>query len=167
MVLDYRSKFFFSSVRFLKKSMTCIKSDLWWVVEGKLAGVRKPENEEIKKLKEVGIGGIVSMMDDPSNLDKYQEVGLAYKWLPTTGGCPPSVEHMKELKQFIDEQNALGSAVAVHCSSGRRRTGTSLAAYFILSGSSCDDALRKVLGANPNADLREEQVKFLNQLGNL
>ena len=138
-----------------------IASSLWWVVEGKLAGGRKPENEEILELKELGIGGIVSMMDDPSNLDKYQAAGLAYKWLPTAGGTPPSMTHMFELKRFVDEQNALGNAVLVHCSSGRRRTGTALAAYFILSECSCDDALQKVLTANPDADLREEQINFL------
>lgn len=67
-------------------------------------------------------------MDDPSNLDLYQQAGLSYLWLPTKGGTTPSIQQIQELRIFVDEQNRLGHAVAVHCTSGRRRTGTMLAA---------------------------------------
>ena len=49
-----------------------IKENLWWVIPAKLAGVRKPVVEEIAELQEAGIGAVVSVMDDPSNLDLYQ-----------------------------------------------------------------------------------------------
>ena len=75
--------------------------DLWWVVEGKLAGGRKPDDGEILELKGLGVGGIVSMMDDPSNLDKYQ----ALKYLdeatslnitiePLGGSAAPTVSRL-------------------------------------------------------------------------
>jgi atypical dual specificity phosphatase len=53
-----------------------IKENLWWVIEGKLAGVRKPVAEELAQLQEKGIGAIVSVMDDPSNLDLYQQANI-------------------------------------------------------------------------------------------
>ncbi len=36
-----------------------IKENLWWVIPGKLAGVRKPIAEELTDLQTAGIGAIV------------------------------------------------------------------------------------------------------------
>lgn len=141
-----------------------IDDNLWWVIPGKLAGVRKPTSEEISQLQTAGVGAIVSVMDDPSNLDLYQAAGLPHLWLPTKGGTAPSREQIRELKDFIDQQNQMGNAVAVHCTSGRRRTGTMLASYLIQTGSSHEDALKTVLDANPNVELREAQTTFLKEL---
>ncbi len=141
-----------------------IDKNLWWVVPGKLAGVRKPTPEEIAELKANGIGAIVSVMDDPSNLDFYQQAGLPHLWLPTKGGTAPSPEQIQELQDFVDEQNRLGRAVVVHCTSGRRRTGTMLAALLIRTGLPYEKAMQTVITANPNVELREAQTSFLREL---
>ena len=141
-----------------------ILEKLWWVIPGKLAGVRKPAPEEIAELKSAGIGALVSVMDDPSNLELYEQASLPYHWLPTTGGKAPSPEQIQELQTFIEQQNQLDHAVAVHCTSGNRRTGTMLAAYLIRIGSSFDDAMQVIKSANPNAELREAQTNFLHDL---
>ncbi len=143
-----------------------IQVNLWWVLPGKLAGVRKPIPEELSQLKAAGVGAIVSVMDDPSNLDFYEREGIPYCWLPTKGGTAPNREQIQELQQFVDEQNRLGHAVAVHCTSGNRRTGTMLAAYLIQSGSTYDDAMAVIQTANPNAELRAAQTTFLQKLAN-
>ncbi|MDX2243791.1 MAG: dual specificity protein phosphatase family protein [Leptolyngbyaceae cyanobacterium bins.302] len=141
-----------------------ISENLWWVMPNKLAGVRKPTAEELAELKESGVGAIVSVMDDPSNLDLYEQAGLPHRWLPTKGGTAPTQEQIQELQDFIDQQNQLGNAVAVHCTSGNRRTGTMLAAYLIQSGSSYDSAIQVIQTTNPNAELRETQTSFLQAL---
>ena len=141
-----------------------ISENLWWVIPGKLAGVRKPTSDEIIELKEAGIGAIVSVMDDPSNLDLYEQAGLPYRWLPTKGGTAPTQAQIQELQSFVDQQNQLGNAVAVHCTSGNRRTGTMLAAYLIKSGSSFDQAMQIIQTANPKAELRDAQTSFLQTL---
>ena len=141
-----------------------IKENLWWVIPGKLAGVRKPTIEEIADLKATGVGAIVSVMDDPSNLDLYEQESLPYRWLPTKGGTAPSSEQLQELQAFVEQQNQLGNAVAVHCTSGNRRTGTMLAAYLINTGASYDKAMQVIQTANPNAELRETQTTFLQKL---
>ena len=66
-----------------------ILDNLWWVIPQKLAGVRKPNPEELIDLLTVGVGAIVSVMDDPSNLELYQTAKLPYLWLPTKGGTAP------------------------------------------------------------------------------
>ncbi|EKQ67866.1 putative-tyrosine phosphatase [Leptolyngbyaceae cyanobacterium JSC-12] len=112
----------------------------------------------------LGIKAIVSVMDDPSNLDLYKQAEIPYRWLPTKGGTAPSPEQVQELQSFVDKQNQLGNAVAVHCTSGNRRTGTMLAAYLIQSGMLYDDAMHVIQTANPNAELREAQTNFLQAL---
>ena len=141
-----------------------ILDNLWWVIPGKLAGVRKPIADELNKLKASGIGAIISVMDDPSNLDLYQQTNIPYLWLPTKGGTQPSREQVEELQNFVDSQNALGNAVAVHCTSGRRRTGTMLASYLICAGSSYNDAMQTIESANSEVELREAQSTFLREL---
>jgi protein-tyrosine phosphatase len=141
-----------------------IEENLWWVIPNQLAGVRKPIAEELTELQNAGIGAIVSVMDDSANLDLYQQVDIPYLWLPTKGGTPPSREQIQELQTFVDSQNRLGHAVAVHCTNGRRRTGTMLASYLISAGLSYEEAIQTLQGANPDVDLREAQTTFLQNL---
>ena len=147
-----------------KKPVQTIAQNLWWVLPGKLARVRKPIAAELSELEAAGIGAIVSVMDGPSNLDLYQRANIPHLWLPTKGGTVPSREQIQELQNFIDQQNHLGSAVAVHCTSERRRAGTMLASYLIQVGASYDDATQAIRTANPDVELREAQAIFLQEL---
>lgn len=140
-----------------------IEQNLWWVIPAQLAGVRKPMAEEIAQLQKAGIGAIISVMDDPANLDLYQQAGLPARWLPTKGGTAPTREQIQALQNFVSEQNSDGHAVAVHCTSGNRRTGTMLAAYLIATGSSYHQAMQVIQSANPNAELRDAQITFLKE----
>jgi protein-tyrosine phosphatase len=141
-----------------------IEKSLWWVVPAKLAGVRKPTEEELANLQTAGIGAIVSVLDDSSNLALYDEANIPHLWLPTPGGTAPSREQVQNLQGFVDQQNQLGNAVAIHCTNGRRRTATMLAAYLISSGSSYDEAMQMIQSANSDIDLREAQTTFLQAL---
>lgn len=141
-----------------------IKENLWWVIPDKLAGVRKPITEELTALQAAGVGAIVSVMDDHSNLDLYEQASIPHLWLPTKGGTAPSREQIQELQNFVESQNRLGHAVAIHCTSGRRRTGTMLASYLIHTGSSYESAIQTIQDANPDVELREAQSTFLREL---
>jgi atypical dual specificity phosphatase len=148
----------------MEKQPQAIQDNLWWVIPGKLAGVRKPVAAEIAALQSVGVRAIVSVMDDPSNLDLYQQLGIPHLWLPIQGGTAPSREQTQEFQRFVDDHSRLGHAVVVHCTSGRRRTGAMLASYLIQTGSSYSDAIRTILNANPVVDLRDTQIEFLQAL---
>lgn len=119
-----------------------ISENLWWVIPGKLAGVRKPIAEELTELHTAGVQAIVSVMDDPSNLDLYQKANIPYLWLPIKGGATPSQEQLQDLQNFVESQNNFAKGVAIHCTNGRRRTGTMLASYLICTGLSYNDAIQ-------------------------
>jgi atypical dual specificity phosphatase len=68
------------------------------------AGLRKPEGPaEVAQLAGLGIGAIVSLMDDDANLNLYEEAGIPHLWLPIKGGTSPTVEQILRLKSFITE----------------------------------------------------------------
>lgn len=141
-----------------------IAENLWWVLPSKLAGVRKPTAAELPALQAAGVGAIISVMDDPSNLEDYAAAAIPHRWVPVKGGTAPSREQAKELQEFIDTQTQAGRAVAIHCTSGRRRTGTAIATYLIASGSAFEAAVEAVTAANPAAEMREAQLEFLREL---
>lgn len=141
-----------------------IIENLWWVIPGKLAGVRKPTGAELSELQAAGIRTIISVLDDPSNLDLYQQLDIAFRWLPVQGGTAPSRDQIQALASFIDEQHAQGWAVAVHCSNGLRRTGAMLAAYLIYVGATYNAAMGIIHAANPEVELRTVQSEFLRAL---
>ena len=96
-----------------EKTTQPIAENLWWVIPEKLAGVRKPLAEELPELQTLGIGSIVSVMDDPSNLEFYQQANLPHLWLPTKGGTPPSRELIQQLQDFIDAQNKAHQKIGI------------------------------------------------------
>ncbi len=138
----------------------------WWIIPERLAGSHKPTAEELTVLKEKGISAIVSVLSDDSNLDLYQQSNMPHIWVPILGGTAPSLEQIDQIKTFVDDQNQLGNAVAIHCSGGRRRTGTVLAALLIKEGNSYEKALNIILTANPYIDLSDTQTTFLKSLLN-
>ena len=145
-------------------TQTAITESLWWIIPGKMAGMRKPECDELDTLKAIGIGAIVSVMDDPSNLNYYESAEIPYYWLPTKGGKAPTREQAAAFRLFVEEQLAANRAIAVHCSSGRRRTATFLGAYLILTGASYEQAVDAIARANPAVEMRTAQLDFLRSL---
>lgn len=147
-----------------EQNLSPISEQLWWVVPNRLAGVRKPTEAEISELRNEGVGALVSLLSDDSNLDLYKKQAIPHIWVPTIGGKAPSLEQLNQIKTFVDAQETLGHAVVIHCSSGRRRTGTVLAAILILRGVSYESALSTISTANPDVELREAQINFLKGL---
>lgn len=137
---------------------------LWWMIPGVLAGAPKPTQQEVDVLQRQGIGAIVSLLSDDSNLELYEQKNVHYLWLPIEGGRAPSLEQFHQLCEFVAVQSAASRAIAIHCSSGRRRTGTILAALLIQQGMSYDKAMGRLWAANPAIELREAQINFLQGL---
>lgn len=144
--------------------MQTIEQNLWWIIPGKLAGVRQPSAEELPVLQAAGVEAIVSVFHDNSNLDLYQQAEIPFLWLPIAIDSVPTQSQLQEFIDFVDGQNKSGHAIAVHCSTGKHRTGTMLAAYLIKAGSSYPEAMNALLNANPAIELPDSQSTFLQKL---
>jgi hypothetical protein len=77
-----------------------IVENLWWAIPEKLAGVRMPVAAELAELQTAGIGAIVSVFHEDSNLDLYQQTGILYLWLPIAVDSAPSSEQLQEFQRF-------------------------------------------------------------------
>lgn len=139
-----------------------INDFVWWVIPGKLLGVRKPENEsEVTYLKSIGVGGVITLLDDEENHKLYEVTDMDFLWTPMKGGTAPEEEQVKEASEFISDINSKGKAVAIHCNNGRKRTGTMLAAQLVNQGMDGDQAIGKIQELNHEAQLNDLQKDFL------
>lgn len=138
-----------------------ITENLWWVIPGRLAGVRMPNAEELPPLQKAGVGAIVSVFHEEANLSLYQQASIPFLWLPIAIDSVPNSIQLEEFCNFVEHQNKLDHGVAVHCSTGKHRTGTILTAYLIHCGWSYPDAIQKTLNASSQVKLPDSQTQFL------
>ncbi len=148
---------------------------LWWVEEGKLAGMPMPwlhplrrENlggaidafdDEMASLWDAEIRSVVSLLNIPSDRSVYESAGFRFLCLPIpNGGAPSDNESIQALQEFY---HSSPKALAVHCEAGLGRTGTVIAMFLISEGANLDDAIARVRSAEPAAIETAAQLKFL------
>ena len=109
-----------------------------WVIEDKLAGSGAPTSlHEIKWLaKEHGIRSMVTIKEKPLPSEWFKSSGIGegkidYFHLSIEDYGAPSLEELDNVVNHISRQIDNGKPVMVHCSGGKGRTGTILAAYLI------------------------------------
>jgi atypical dual specificity phosphatase len=133
-----------------------------WVIEGKLAGSGLPtSSKEIRWLaKQQGIRSIVTIKEKPlpsewfsttdsssSSSSTNNNLKIDYFHISIQDYGAPSVEELDYVVNYITRQIDKGKAVMVHCSGGRGRTGTILAAYLIKNQKgdmSAEQAIKKL-----------------------
>jgi atypical dual specificity phosphatase len=156
------------------------QSLLYWVVPGALAGMPLPfahperrlnhggaleaYDDELPTLFRLGIRGVVSLLNIPTDESVYRSAGFSFLCLPVSDGAAPNLEQVARFTAFVDRERELRRAVAVHCEAGIGRTGTMLAAYLIMKGASAEAAILQVRSAEGTAIETRAQIEFLHQL---
>ena len=145
--------------------------NIWAFIKDKFSGVRKPTSSvEVEALKSppTSVQGIISLLDDNENLDIYRSINIPYLHLAVKGGTSPTPTQVQEAISF---QESLNGLVVVHCTNGRRRTGTLLGAIYIQLMKNnmhgvllFDDMKAQLLASKPDCDLREGQWEYLKAL---
>ena len=155
-------------------------SFLYWVVPKVLAGMSMPFlhperrmrgggqlhdfADELPVLAEDGVGGVVSLLNIPSDFQLYEEAGFDFVCLPVMDGLPPTIEQVNAFVEFVERCRSKAKPVAVHCEAGCGRTGTMIAAYLIKKGATPGDAIAQVRTVEPSAIETNAQIRFLFKL---
>jgi len=145
-----------------------------WIIESKLAGSGVPMSKKEAKwlINTQGIRTIVTIKEKP----------LSQEWLSYNNGTnthgsstktdylhisihdygAPSLEELDYVVNYISRQIDLTKPVMVHCSGGKGRTGTILAAYLIKkSGMTADKAINRLSRIRGESVQSKDQEKIL------
>lgn len=137
-------------------------SNFCFVIEGLLAGMERPGThaplrEDLAFLKERLVGAIVSLTEVPLDRALVEEFGFVYHHLPVDDFCPPSLAQIEEFAKVLDEAQARGTPLVVHCGAGRGRTGTVLACALVRRGAQAEDAIVRLRQVRPYSIETPEQ----------
>nr|XP_056709640.1 dual specificity protein phosphatase 23 [Euleptes europaea] len=135
-----------------------------WVAPGRLAGMAMPRHPtHYQYMYEHGIRHLVSLTErSPPYHDTCP--GIQLHRVRITDFCPPSPEQIQHFLQVVEDANAKGEAVAVHCMLGFGRTGTMLACYLVKTQKITGvDAIHKIREMRPGSIETADQEKAVVQ----
>lgn len=103
-----------------------LKVRRWWdhVDKQVILGAR-PFRRDAKKLREIGVTGVVNMCEEYFGpMREYERLGIEQLHLPTVDFTHPLEEHVQAGAAFIEKHVSKGGIVYVHCKAGRARSAT-------------------------------------------
>lgn len=102
-----------------------------WLVKGKLAGMAMPRvPAHYQCLYEYGIRHLITLSE---RKPPYHDTcpGIQMHHIKIDDFCSPSLDQIKRFMKIVEDANAKGEGVGVHCLHGYGRTGTMLACYLV------------------------------------
>jgi atypical dual specificity phosphatase len=154
-------------------------SNLWWAIDGVLAGMGIPYiapkrrynmggtrdafADELPILFENSVRAVVCLLNIPGDAIVFQSAGFEFKCLPVHDGQPPTMAQADEFVTFVNDCRLRNLPVAVFCEAGLGRTGTTIASYLIRTGKSAAEAIAHVRSIEPSAVETPQQIRFLEE----
>ena len=146
-----------------------------WIIERKLAGSGAPMSKREAKwlINTQGIRTIVTIKEKPLsqewlNYNNGTNTGaddtkIDYLHISIQDYGAPSLEELDRVVNYISQQVDRARPVMVHCSAGKGRTGTILAAYLIKkeNGMTADKAISRLSRIRGESVQSKDQEKIL------
>ncbi|XP_028653214.1 dual specificity protein phosphatase 23b [Erpetoichthys calabaricus] len=135
-----------------------------WIEPKKLAGMALPRlPAHYQFLLDNGIRHLVTLCErKPPYHDTCPDLTLHH--IKIDDFCPPTLEQTKRFLNVVEESNAKGEGVAVHCLHGHGRTGTMLACYLVKKNKITGiDAINEIRRLRPGSIETHEQEKAIVQ----
>ncbi len=124
---------------------------LTWLTSQLAVGYAPMSYDELDSIKDQGVGAIVNLCGEFSDLHEIEEqAGFEVCFLPTPDECAPDLEKMEEALEWLDESLYLKKKVLVHCRHGHGRTGTFISAYLLRRGLALKYTEKKLKGTRAN-----------------
>jgi atypical dual specificity phosphatase len=135
-----------------------------WIEKPLLAALARPSDlEDLEWLRIQGIQLLLTLTEDRLRRDWVDEAGLLVYHVPMIDMEAPTVEQLEQCVSVIKRAKDQGLGVAIHCGAGLGRTGVVLAAYFVDSGLSAQNAISRVRRLRPGSIETEEQADVVEE----
>lgn len=130
--------------------------DFTWVEEGLLAamarpGGQRPLDEDLSCLRSAGIRVLVSLTAEPIEEEALARYGIEGLHLPVEDFTPPTLEQIDRFLREVERARLEGRGLGIHCTAGKGRTGTMVAAYLVTRGRSVADAIAEIRRLRPGS----------------
>ena len=137
-----------------------------WIEPSVLAASSIPFSaNDIRSLHEQGIRAILSLTTRPLTISKditpelLQDLDITYLHCPIQDHHSPDLDQAYHILHLIDQMEADGRPIFVHCHAGVGRTGTILHLYFLAQGFSLEEAKERVKTTRPQCTLLSERQR--------
>jgi protein-tyrosine phosphatase len=120
-----------------------------------------------KKLKKLGITGIVNMRLHSIHTDIKGITDMHVLHLPTPDRTAPTLADLKKGVAFMQKEIENGGKVYVHCKWGEGRGPSMAIAYLLSTGLTLDDALALIKKVRTFISPNHMQLKRLKELENV
>jgi atypical dual specificity phosphatase len=133
-----------------------------WVDPPHLAALANPGGaEDLAWLRRNGVEVLVSLTEDPVHRAWVNDAGLMVVHVPVPDMEAPTPRQLAVVMDTVRRANSAGMGVAIHCTAGKGRTGTVLAAYYVTKGLSAKAAVDKVRALRPGSVETAEQEQAI------
>ena len=114
---------------------------------------------------QLGVTAVLDLTAEFSAAAPYR--ALRYSNVPILDLTAPSIEQLREMASFIDEESKQG-IVYIHCKIGYSRTAAAAAAYLLQTGKArgIEEALEQLRQVRPAIIVRPEVVAALSEFAN-
>jgi len=137
-----------------------------WIESDTLAAMARPGRErdleeDLAWLQSAGIKVLVSLTEEPVPEKALEKYGMEGLHLPVEDFTPPTLEQIDRFLEEVDRARLEGFALGIHCTAGKGRTGTMLAAYLVTRGLSAEEAIAEIRDLRPGSvetPAQEERV---------